>query len=143
MEVTTMRQFILRYFQAHAIKGTLKPGRTYKVISQSESQLKISTHARDGRTLQTLSADLVTCRSQKYGEFRRVDLFWGVERRAKDEGFIPMGSAGPADDDDDADRVAVPDPAFAAGGALLPVDAFIARGADRDPSHRSPKEKAS
>jgi len=142
MDVGAARQFLLDHFRAHAIKGELKPTRIYEVVERSSTKLKISTRNGDGRWVQTLFADLVTCKSLKFGEFRRVDLFWGVDRKNRDAEFTSRFSTG-ATANDDSFRVSIPGPAFTTSGEPVPVDAFMARGSDRHSSRCSRKEKAS
>ncbi|MBZ0271370.1 hypothetical protein K8I61_04995 [bacterium] len=141
MDAEAARQFLIDHFRAHAIKGELKPTRTYEVIEQDAAHLKICTRNGGGRWVQSLFADLVTCKSLKYGEFRRVDLFWGVERKGRDADAVFQFSTG-ATADDDTFRVSIPGPAFTPSGEPVPVDAFMARGSDRHSSRRSRKEKS-
>ena len=140
MDVGAARQFLLDHFRAHAIKGELKPTRIYEVVERSSTKLKISTRNSVGRWVQTLFADLVTCKSLKYGEFRRVDLIWGAERNEKqsDVALVYQTGRGTIDDSFSAP---IPGPKFLPNGDPMPVDAFISRRLG--PSHRSRKEKAS
>ena len=140
MDVGAARQFLLDHFRAHAIKGELKPTRIYEVVEWSSTKLKISTRNGNGRWVQTLFADLVTCKSLKYGEFRRVDLIWGVDRKNHDPEFSSRFSTGAAADDDSF-SAPIPGPKFLPNGDPMPVDAFISRRLG--PLHRSRKEKAS
>jgi len=140
MGATECHQFILDYFHAHAIKGDLKQSRTYEVIEKDASHLKIRTRNKDGRSIQTLFADLMACKSLKYGEFRRVDLFWGMERKNSDADIKPLLSSGAAANDDSF-RASIPGPTYLPNGELMPVDTFMSRRLG--PAKRSRKEKAS
>ena len=140
MGATECHQFILEYFRAHAIKGTLKPSRIYEVVERSSTKLKISTRNGNGRWVQTLFADLITCKSLKYGEYRRVDLFWGVDRRDTEAVIRPRHSSG-AVADDETIRSSIPGPTFLSNGELMPVDAFMNRRLGL--SQRNRKDKAS
>lgn len=134
MGAKACRQYILDHFQAHAIKGTINPSRTYEVVEQSATKLKIRSRDKSGRSVQTLFADLMTCKSLKYGEFRRVDLFWGMPRKPENATAAPSRSGG-VFTDDGHHRGSIPGPTFLSNGELMPVDAFISR--------HSRKEKAS
>lgn len=140
MDAEAARRFLLDHFRAHAIKGTLKPTRTYEVVERSSYKLKISTRNGDGRWVQTLFADLVSCKSLKHGEFRRVDLFWGADRRGTEAAIKPRRSHG-AIPDDEAIRSSIPGPMFLSNGELMPVDAFMNRRLGL--SRRNRKDKAS
>lgn len=137
---TACHQYILDHFNAHAIKGALKTDRTYEVVESSASQLRIRSRNKTGKSVQTLFADLKTCKSLKYGEFRRVDIFWGVERKTDDDQVAWNCSGGDFCDDDSFD-VSPPGPKFLPNGDLMPVDDFINRRIGK--SKRSKKEKAS
>ncbi len=139
MGATECHQFILDYFRAHAIKGDLKPTRIYEVIENDPSHLKIRTRNKNGRSVQTLFADLMTCKSTKHGEFRRVDLFWGVERKSDDAEIKPRLSTR-ATSEDDSFHAPIPGPKFLPNGDPMPVDTFMAR---LRRAKRNRKEKAS
>ena len=126
MGAKAIRQYIVDYFGAHAIKGSLIPDRIYEVVDTDETKIKISTRNKNGRWLQTLFADLVTCKSLKHGQFRRVDLFWGLQRKPDRRDAAPSKSNG-ATPRDESIRQAVPGPKFLSNGELMPVDAFISR----------------
>ncbi|HPQ72315.1 MAG TPA: hypothetical protein PKW95_24560 [bacterium] len=138
MNAQAIRQFLIEYFQAHAVKGDLKPSRTYEVIERTSSKIKITTRNGHERSVQTLFADLVTCKSLKYGEFRRVDLFWGAERKEQEKYSAPSISSIDITEDD-----SFPAPEFTSSGAPLPVDAFMKQSLAGRPSRKSRKEKAS
>ncbi|MDP8256628.1 MAG: hypothetical protein P9M14_12830 [Candidatus Alcyoniella australis] len=140
MSTAALQKFIMEHFQAHAIKGDLKPGRKYQVIETSPTQMIIRTRGKNSRRVQTLFADLVTCKSLRYGEFRRVDLFWGVGRKDKEAGAKPHRTKRAAADGDTF-SVSIPVPEFTADGDPIPVDTFISSGLGL--SARSRKEKAS
>lgn len=140
MGTTECHQFILDYFHAHTIKGQLKPSRTYEVIERSSTKLKISTRNGNGRSVQTLFADLITCKSLKYGEFRRVDLFWGADRRDTEVSSRPRHS-GYSTAGDDAIHSSIPGPAFLSNGEPMPVDTFLDRRVAR--LKRVQKDRAS
>lgn len=127
------RQYILDYFNAHAIKGTINPSRTYEVVEQSSTQLKIRTRDKGGRSVQTLFADLMTCKSLKYGEFRRVDLFWGMQRKPEKTTATPSHSRG-VSTNDGHHRGSIPGPTFLSNGELMPVDAFMSRHSRKEKS---------
>ena len=127
MNAADLRIFLLDHFRAHALKGELKSGRIYQVIEASPTQLRIRTRGRSSSRVQTLFADLVSCKSLRYGEFRRVDLFWGVERKESEAGAQPSQSSRAAANGDTL-SVSMPGPAFTAGGEPIPVDTFISRG---------------
>ncbi len=133
------RQFILEFFRAHAIKGDLKPSRTYEVIEQNPAHLKLRTRNKNGRYVQTLFGDLVTCKSQRYGEFRRVDLLWGVERKNQDAAPIPFHSKRESTDDVPF-SFSIPGPVFTPNGDPMPVDSFMAKSLSL--TARSRKEKS-
>lgn len=138
MNAEAARQYLIDHFGAHAIKGELKPSRTYQVIERSSSKIKIATRNGHGRSVQTLFADLVTCKSLKYGEFRRVNLFWGAERKEQEKDNAPFHATDVAVDDD-----SFPEPAFTSGGTPLPVDAFMKRSLVGRSPRKPRKEKAS
>ena len=126
MNADETHKFILDHFKAHAIKGSLKPGRTYEVILAEPTQLKIRTRDKNGRSIQTLFADLKTCKSLKHGEFRRADLFWGMQQKNKSPDVSPTRSRG-AVANDTSFGASIPGPTFLSNGDLMPVDAFINR----------------
>lgn len=140
MDSDAARRFLLDHFRAHAIKGELKPTRTYEVVEWSSTKLKISTRNGDGRWVQTLFADLITCKSLKYGEFRRVDLFWGADRRDFEAAARPR-LLKRATSADGAIRSSIPGPTFLPDGELMPVDTFMSHRLG--PARRARKEKAS
>ena len=126
MDATACQQFILGHFKAHAIKGALKPERTYEVILAEPTQLKIRTRNKKGLWMQTLFADLKTCKSLKYGQFRRVDLFWGMQHKNIKPDVASTRSGG-AVVGDTSFGASIPGPTFLSNGELMPVDAFINR----------------
>ena len=126
MSIDVIGKFILDHFQAHAIKGILKPGRTYEVLEKDSTKLKIRSHSRNGNSIQTLFASLQTCKSLKYGQFRRVDLFWGMQHKNNKPDVASTRSNGAAADDASF-GASIPDPTFLSNGELMPVDAFINR----------------
>ena len=134
MGAKACHQFILDHFKAHAIKGVLKPDRTYEVILAEQTQLKIRTRNKNGHWLQTLFASLQTCKSLKYGQFRRVDLFWGMQHK-NNKPDVASTRSSRAVADDASFGASIPGPTFLSNGDLMPVDAFINR--------HSRKEKAS
>ncbi|HPQ72157.1 MAG TPA: hypothetical protein PKW95_23750 [bacterium] len=138
MNAEAARQYVIDFFRAHAVKGDLKPSRTYEVVEQSPTKIKIATRNGHERSVQTLFADLVTCKSLKYGEFRRVDLFWGLERKEQEREFAPIHTTDIVIDDE-----ALPEPVFTSSGTPLPVDAFMERSLVGRSSRKSRKEKAS
>ncbi len=140
MDVAAARQFLLDHFQAHAIKGDLKPGRTYEVVDPDPAHLKFRTRNHSGRYVQTLFADLVTCKSLNYGEFRRVDLFWGVNRNEQEEGRASASNERAPSDDPVIHSI--PPNEFYPNGEPVPVDAFMDRGLDGRFSGRFRKEKS-
>ena len=140
MSADELRSFLIEHFQAHAIKGALKPSRTYEVVETSPTKMRIRTRGRDSSRVQLLCADLVSCKSMRYGQFRRVDLFWGVQRKEIKAGPKPRRSRSTSENVV-AHSVAMPEPEFTAGGDPIPVDTFISRGLGL-PS-RSRKEKSS
>ncbi len=140
MNADEIRRFILDFFHAHAIKGDLKPTRTYVVIEQDPAHLKIRTRNKNGRYVQTLFADLVTCKSQRYGEFRRVDLIWGVNRNEQDG--VRESTTNDRAPSDDPVIHSIPPNEFYPNGAPVPVDAFMDRGLDGRFSGRFQKEKS-
>ena len=126
MNVDETHKFILDHFKAHAIKGSLKPGRIYEVLLAEPTHLKIRTRDKNGRSNQTLFADLQTCKSLKYGQFRRVDLFWGMPRKPEKTTAAPSHSRS-GFTDDGHHRGSIPGPTFLSNGELMPVDAFMSR----------------
>ena len=140
MSAAALRNLMMDHFKAHAIKGELKPSRTYEVVEKSPTQMRIRTRGKNKSRVQLLSADLVSCKSLRYGQFRRVDLFWGVERKEMETDSRPHRSCS-ASENSDAHSVAMPEPEFTAGGDPVPVDTFISRGLGL--SSRSRKEKSS
>jgi len=124
-------QFILDHFKAHAIKGSLKPGRTYEVVVAETNRLKIRTRDKNGRSIQTLFADLQTCKSLKYGQFRRVDLFWGMQNKNQNPDAAPSKSGGSVADDSSI-GASIPGPTFLSNGELMSVDAFMSRHARKE-----------
>ena len=134
MGATACHQFILDHFKAHAIKGVLKPDRTYEVVENGSTKLKIRSRSRNSNAIQTLFADLQTCKSLKYGQFRRVDLFWGMQHK-NNKPDVASTRSSRAVADDASFGASIPGPTFLSNGDLMPVDAFINR--------HSRKEKAS
>ena len=126
MNVDETHKFILDHFKAHAIKGSLKPGRIYEVLLAEPTHLKIRTRDKNGRSIQALFADLKTCKSLKYGEFRRVDLIWGMQHKNIKPDVTSTRSGG-AVVDDISFGASIPGPTFLFNGELMPVDAFINR----------------
>ena len=139
MSATECHQFLLDHFRAHAIKGDLKAHRTYEVIEPDSAHLKLRTRNQGGRYVQTLHADLVTCKSLKYGEFRRVDLFWGMER--KEQEVVRPASSDERAPSDDYVTPPIPPTEFYPSGEPVPVDAFMDRGIGGRLSGRFRKEK--
>jgi len=126
MNKKRIKQFILDHFRAHAIKGEIKPGRTYEVVEHDSTKLRIRSRSRNGNSIQTLFASLQTCKSLKYGQFRRVDLFWGMQHKNNKPDVASTRSDG-AVVDDISFGSSIPDPTFLSNGELMPVDAFINR----------------
>lgn len=126
MAAETCRRFLLDYFRAHAIQGVLKPTRKYEVLERTPIHLKIRTRNKDGRYVQTLFADLMTCKSMRYGEFRRVDLLWGVERKNQDAERASYASKSESTDDLPFSKT-IPGPVFGPNGDPMPVDSFMAK----------------
>ncbi len=127
IDALQMRQHILTYFRAHVIKGVLKPDRTYEVVENDSTKLKIRSRSRNGNSIQTLFASLQTCKSLKYGQFRRVDLFWGMQHNNKKPDVASTRPTNGSVTDDTSLSVSIPGPTFLSNGELMPVDAFINR----------------
>ena len=127
MNVNEIKQHILVRLRPHALCGKLKPGRTYEVLEENPAQLRIRTRSKDGKTRQTLFADLQTCKSRQYGVFRRVDLFWGMaqknqeKKREQNTSVAPDTHAGP-------DDLVLEFSEHYPNGAPFPVDRFMERG---------------
>ncbi len=140
MNANEITQHISDHFRPHSVKGDLKPSRGYEIVESEPSRLKIRTRSRDGKVIQSLFANLMTCRSLRHGEFRRVDLAWGVERKGKDrEVELPDERPGR---DDEFDLGILPRFDAMPDGYPMPVDAFMARGFNGHFSHRICREKS-
>ncbi len=141
MNANKITRLISDHFQPHAVKGDLKPSRGYEVVESDPCRLKIRTRSRDGKVVQSLFATLMTCRSMRHGEFRRVDLAWGVERKGKDRAVEPLNERPGQDGEFELNALPYVEPT--ADGFLVPVDKFMARGLSGHFSRRTRREKAS
>ena len=128
MNVDEARKFIMKHFQAHAIKGELKPGRIYDIVEKSPSKLRIRSRGNNGDWHQNLLVDLVTCTSLKYGQFRRADIFWQWKKKDEDPAHTPCSSNGGFHTAPDPISLALEFDEFDADGLPLAVDQFIERG---------------
>jgi hypothetical protein len=131
MDAIHLKQFILSHFQAHAINGSIRPDRTYEIIATEPKRLKFRTRNKYGHFLQTLFADLVTCKSLKYGQFRRVDLFWGLQQKNGKSDSRNSRSKITILENESVSQ-SIPGPEFLSNGDLMPVDAFMSRHASKE-----------
>ena len=126
MNANEITKRISDHFRPNAIKGDIKPSRAYKIVENEPTRLKIRSRSRDGKVVQSLFASLMTCKSLRHGEFRRVDLAWGMERKGKDREVESPGERPGRDDEFELDALPYIEPA--SDGFLVPVDKFMARG---------------
>ena len=80
MNAREAEAYIRERLRVHAIRGELQPDRTYRVASESATSIRFVTWTARSR-FRALRVELVTCRSLRFGEFRRANLFWAEPRR--------------------------------------------------------------
>ena len=131
MNTDETEKYILDYFQAHAIKGDLKPGRIYDVIEKSPTRLRIRSRGKTGTWRQNLLIDLVTCKSMVHGEFRRANIFWQWKRKDEKSFSKPTPTNGGLDAAPDPIAIALGFDEFDSNGLPLEVDRFIERGPEK------------
>ncbi|HPQ70099.1 MAG TPA: hypothetical protein PKW95_13300 [bacterium] len=141
MNANEITKRISDHFRPNAIKGDLKPSRAYEIVESEPARLKIRTRTRDGKVIQSLFATLMTCKSQRHGEFRRVDLAWGMERKGKDREVESPDEKPGRDDEFELDAMPYVEPA--SDDSFVPVDKFMAHGFGGHSSCRIRRRKAS
>jgi len=126
MNANEITKRISDHFRPIAVTGDIKPSRAYEIVESEPTRLKIRTRSRDGKVVQSLFATLMTCKSLRHGEFRRVDLAWGMERKGKDREVNSPDERPGRDNEFELDVLPYVEPA--SDDPFVPVDKFMARG---------------
>ena len=122
---------IREHLAVHAIRGDLKPGRTYRVAEETATSIRFVTRNGKSNRCQTLRVELVTCRSLRFGEYRRANLYWAEPRREEPTDFSPAPGKPRKDPAAPVDLRALrnaADPPAHADGTPMAVDELMGRG---------------